>query len=35
MFNIEKLSNVDGKEHFHVEISSRFGALGNLSLSGF
>jgi hypothetical protein len=29
-FNLKKLNEVDGKEQYHVEISSRFAALKNL-----
>jgi hypothetical protein len=29
-FNVEKLNKVEGKEHYHVEISNRFAALENL-----
>jgi hypothetical protein len=29
-FNLEKLSEVEGKERYHVQISSRFAALENL-----
>jgi hypothetical protein len=29
-FNLRKLSAVEGKERYHVEISNRFEGLGNL-----
>jgi hypothetical protein len=30
-FNLKKLNEVEGKEHYHVEISNRFSALENLN----
>jgi hypothetical protein len=33
-FNLKKLSEVKGKEQYHVEISNRFAALENLDTEG-
>jgi (p)ppGpp synthase/HD superfamily hydrolase len=33
-FNLKKLNEVEGKEHYHVEISNRFAALENLDIGG-